>query len=189
VPTAPVAESALALTEGDPDMTRAASRFLDAWLVRKDASAAFAMVSADAYACYNAFRPDDEAEASSSEEAARLLQERMRAMADWVGPAKSLEEVLVPAVPHHPALRLVKHDSPAFTVIALPDVLGEALACAGAAAAFTPWVDLSGTPAYGRYYAASARLRRAGEDAAVLWTVWAERTNRWQVVSYRVLSP
>jgi hypothetical protein len=186
---APVAGPAVELTEGDPDMIRAASDFLDAWLVRKDAAAAFATLSAETYACYNAFRPDEEAEAASTEEAARLLQERMRALADWVGPAKGLEDLLVRAEPHHPGLRLVKHDSPAFTVIALPDVLGDALACAGAAAALTPWVDLSGKSAYGRYYAASTRLRRAGEDAAVLWTVWAERASRWQVVSYRVLSP
>ena len=41
----------------------------------------------------------------------------------------------------------------------------------------------------GRFYAISLRLKRAGEEAAVLLMVWARQGQEWRIVSYLVITP
>jgi hypothetical protein len=182
-------EPALATSPGDPAMTRSARAFLDAWFVARDTQAAFRYLSPDSYACYDVFRSDDLPAAVSADEAGRLLQERMKAVAGLAGPATRLEDVLVPVAPHHPGLRLVTHDSSAFTLISLPDAMGAGLDCRNLAPGEIPWVDLDGAQTYGNYYAASTRLRRGGDDGAVLWSVWARQGGVWKITSYLVVTP
>ena len=35
----------------------------------------------------------------------------------------------------------------------------------------------------------SLRIKRAGEEAAVLWMVWAKQGQDWKVVSYLAVTP
>jgi len=178
-----------ATVQGDPAMTRSAQNFLDAWFVRKDIETAFRFLSPESYACYDVFRSDDVPPAGSSDEAGRLIKERMTALAGWTPPATRLEDVLVPVEPQHADLRLVHHESTAFSVIALPEKMGAATECAHLTPGETPEIATGDTPKFGRYYATSTRLKRSGPDAGVLWLVWARQTGAWQVVSYLVLTP
>ena len=189
MPAAPEA-APLPVVEGDPDMRRAAADFLQAWYLRKDAAAAFRYVSPKSFPCYNVYRPENAPQAGSVEEAGKLIRERMKLLGDWAGTGKRLEDVLVAAEPHHPDLKLVKHDqAKAYAIVSVPDYMGAAADCAALKPGETPHVDHSGPKTHGSFYAASTRLRKAGEDAAVLWTLWAKQEKEWKVVSYLVVTP
>ena len=184
----PVAESAAPpTTQGDPEMTAAAESFLESWLLRKDTAAAMRFVAPPAYDCYNAFRSDDMPSAVGRDDAAKLIRDRMSAVADWAGKGDRLEDLLSPAEPHHLALRKVAHRSAAFTIVALPDAMRSVTDCSALEHGEAPYVDLTKAATYGRYYAVSMRLKRGGSDAAVLWTIWGRSEGAWRILSYRVL--
>lgn len=192
-PAAPEAatasEPALQVVDGDPSMTRAATEFLEAWYVRKDAAAAFSYLSPKCFPCYNVFRPENLPQASGPQEAGKLIRERMGAVAEWAGRG-ALEEVLVAVEPHHPDLKIVRHDrATAFSIVSVPDVMAASADCANLRPGELPHVEWKGSNTYGRHYAVSTRLKRAGEDAAVLWTLWSREGAQWRVVSYLVLTP
>ena len=42
---------------------------------------------------------------------------------------------------------------------------------------------------YGKYYAMSFRLAKAGEDSGVLWAVWTQNGSAWKLTAYTVLTP
>jgi hypothetical protein len=105
------AEPATPTIAGDPAMQQAARDFLQAWFVRKDLSAAFRYLSQASYACYNVYRTESAPLANSSAEAGRLIQEQMKLLGDFAGSGSTLEDLLTAAEPHHPDLRLVKHDA------------------------------------------------------------------------------
>jgi len=84
----------------------------------------------------------------------------------------------------------VKHDgAAAYAIVALPDEMAAAIDCSALKRGETPKVARPGTPTYGRFYAVSLRLKRAGPEAAVLWTVWARQGEDWKIVSYVVIAP
>ena len=208
LPSAPPAEpvaarSALPVVEGDPNLLRAVADFYNAWLVQKDHAAAFRQLSPQSYSCYNAFRIEDAPPTATQEEGGRRILDGMRRAAELVGPATRLEDLINGVEPHHPDLRLVKHESAAaFTIAAIPDAMGAALACDRLKPGVAPRPDRDGLKEYGTFYAASTRFTRAGADGAVLWTVWAKSGSTstptrkvrasgapaWQVVSYLVIA-
>jgi len=190
-PAQPVAsEEALPVVNGDPGMKKAVKDFLEAWYLRKDAAAAFRYLSPRCFPCYNVYRPENEPQANSTEEAGNLIRERMKLLGDWAGTGNSLADLLVAAEPHHPDLKMVKHDQAgAFSIISLPDSMAAAIDCAQLAHGEIPKLNLSGAKRYGTYYASSIRLKRAGDEAAVLWTLWAKSGREWKVVSYLVVTP
>jgi len=187
-PAAP--EPAALAIDGDPAMTRAARDFLQAWFVRKDPAAAFRYLSPKTFACYNVYRPEEAPRAGSPAEAARLIEERMKFLADWAGTGSRLEDILTAAEPNHPDLEPVKHDdAAAYALVAVPDAMGTAADCAPLKLGDTPPFSGKDPPTYGRFYAISLRLKRAGPEAGVLWTVWAKEGQDWKVVSYLVIAP
>jgi hypothetical protein len=188
-PTPEAAEPATPTIDGDPAMERATRDFLQAWFVRKDSAAAFRYLSPTSFTCYNVYRPDDTLPASSPAEAGRLIQERMKLLGDWAGTG-SLEEILIAAEPHHPDLKLVRHDDAAtYSIVAVPDSVATAVDCAQLKPGETPRLDREKPGTYGQFYAVSLRLRRGGEEAAVLWTVWARQGVDWKIVSYLLITP
>jgi hypothetical protein len=183
------ATPALPVVRGDPAMNRAAKGFLEAWFLRKDAVAVSRYLSPKCYPCYNVYRPEEAPAAGSPDEAGKLLRERIKLFADWVGPAKDLDEVLVAPEPHQQDLKLVKHDqSRAFAIVSLPESMGTAADCAQLRRGDPLPLDARGSMAHGRFYAVGARIKKGGEDAAVLWMVWA-KDPEWKVVSYHVITP
>jgi hypothetical protein len=171
-------------------MQQAARDFLQAWFVRKDPSAAFRYLSPASFACYNVYRTESAPLASSSAEAGRLIREQMKLLADFAGSGSTLEDMLIAAEPHHPDLRLVRHDdATTYSVAAVPDSMGTAADCARLKPGEPPRFDRESPPTYGRFYATSLRIKRAGEEAGVLWMVWARQGQDWKVVSYLAVTP
>lgn len=190
IPQAPSAEPALAVVEGAPSLKRAVAAFHEAWFQKKDVSAAFRYLSRSCYSCFNVFRPENLPAASSELEAGKILLDRMRAVADWVPAGKRLEDVLVAAEPHHQDLKLIRHgQEQAFSLVSVPDSMGLASKCANLKPGGAVPLDRPGALSYGRFFAAGARLKRAGPDAAVLWTVWSREGREWKIGSYLLLTP
>jgi len=134
--------------------------------------------------------PENLPQANSTEEAGKLILERMRILAGWAGAGKRLDEVLVAAEPNHPDLKIVKHgQEQAFSIVSVPDYMAAAADCAKLKPGETLRVDRPGLNTHGRLYAASTRLKKAGPDAAVLWTLWSRPAGGWKVVSYLVVAP
>jgi hypothetical protein len=184
------AEPATPTIDGDPAMQRATRDFLQAWFVRKDFAAAFRYLSQTSFTCYNVYRSENAPEASSPAEAGRLIQEQMKLLGDWAGTGSPLEEILIAAEPHHPDLKLVRHDDAAtYSIVAVPDSVASAIDCAQLKPGETPRFDREGPRTYGQFYAVSLRLRRGGEEAAVLWMVWAREGVDWKIVSYLPITP
>lgn len=189
-PATESAEPARAMVAGDPAMQRAAEDFLRAWFVRKDLSAASRHLAPASVTCYNVYRPDSAPQAGSPADARRLVQEQMKLLGDFAGGASRLEDIFIAVEPHHPDLKLVSHDAAAtYSIVAMPDSMGTALDCAQLKSGEPPTLDREGPQTYGRFYAVSLRLKRAGEEAAVLWLVWAKEGPDWKVVSYLPVTP
>jgi hypothetical protein len=103
---------------------------------------------------------------------------------------KKLEELIVAPMPVNPDVRLVKHgEEKAFVIASVPDYMAEAAMCAGK----TRGQDIEFKPGdqkiYGNYYALGFRLKDAGPEAAVLWTVWTKTESGWRIVTYAVITP
>jgi len=189
-PAAASAEPATPTIAGDPAMLQASRDFLEAWFVRKDSYAAFRYLSPASFACYNVYRTESAPLASSAADAGRLIQDQMKLLADFAGNGSTLADILIAVEPHHPDLRLVRHDgATSYAVVAVPDAMGTAADCARLKPGEPPRFDREGPPTYGRFYATSLRIKRAGEEAAVLWIVWARQDRSWKVVSYLVVTP
>lgn len=192
MPAAPLVESqALPVVAGDPAMIRAAAEFHDAWYLRKDGEAAFKHLSPRCYPCYNVFRPDEQPQAASVEEAGKLIGERMKLLGDWAGEGSRLEDLLVAVEPHHHDLKIVKHDRPAaFVIVALPGSMASQLDCSKLRRGESPPVEnASGAKSYGSHFATGFRLKRSGPDAAILWALWGREAGAWKVTSYAVMTP
>jgi hypothetical protein len=184
------AEPVLPVIDGNPDMLRAAGDFFDAWFMRKDAAAAFRHLSPASYSCYNVFRAADAAPATTRAQGGTLIVERMGALANWTGPATRLPELITGVEAHHPDLKLVKHaSSDAFTVVAIPDSMAIAAECHRLKPGVAPHFEREGEKTYGNFYAAAIRVKRAGPDGSVLWTVWGRSGPIWKVVSYLIVTP
>ena len=93
----------------DPTLVQAARGFLESWLIRKDYDAAFAFLSPKSYACYDLESRADEAPSSSPEEAGRKLRAGLETVGKALGNSRSLEAILAPAEPRHPAIRVMNH--------------------------------------------------------------------------------
>jgi hypothetical protein len=191
--TPPIAETAattLPVVDGDREMLSAAAGFFNTWFVGKDPAAAFRQLSPASYTCYNAFHAEGAPAAATRAEAGKRVLEGMTRASEWVGTATRLEELVTGTEAHHPDLKLVKHEaSSAFSVVAIPNSMGDAAECDRLKPGVVPRLDRDGPEEYGRFYAAGLRFNRAGADGAVLWTIWAREGRNWRVVSYLVIAP
>lgn len=183
-------EPPLPVIGGDPEMKLAARRFLEAWYLRRDSESAFRYLSPRCFPCYNIYRPEDAPLAKSADEAGKLIRERMSLLSGWAGTSERLEDMLIAMEPHHPDLKIVEHDqAKAFSIVSVPDHMGAAADCGKLKPGETPHFERSGPMTHGTFYAVSTRLKKAGPDAAVLWTVWAKHATQWRIVSYLVMTP
>jgi hypothetical protein len=191
--TPPIAETAattLPVVDGDREMLSAAAGFFNTWFVGKDPAAAFRQLSPASYTCYNAFHAEGAPAAATRAEAGKRVLEGMTRASEWVGTATRLEELVTGTEAHHPDLKLVKHEaSSAFSVVAIPNSMGDAAECDRLKPGVVPRLDRDGPEEYGRFYAAGLRFNRAGAHGAVLWTIWAREGRNWRVVSYLVIAP
>ncbi len=185
------AAPSLTVVAGDSQMVKAATQFLETWLVHGQVDQAFQQVSNRCYDCYNVYRDEGKPKAQSAEEAARLLRQGMEAIAQKVGNPKTLADGLEAPEPQHEDLKLVKHPAGnAFMIVSLPDYMAEAADCSRLSAAEQlRFVPPAGEKKYGNYYATGFRFRIAGPEASVLWLVWGKEQGSWKVLSYAVMTP
>jgi len=185
------AAPSLPVVAGDSQMVKAATQFLETWLVRDQVDQALQQVSGRCYDCYNLYRDEEQPGAQSREEAARFLRQGMESIAQKVGRLKTLADGLEAPEPQHEDLRLVKHPGgKAFVIVSLPDYMAEAVDCSSLSASDQiSFVPPPGEKKYGSYYATGFSFRIGGPDAGVLWLVWGKEQGTWKVLSYAVIAP
>ena len=172
-------------------MVGAATKFLNAWLVKRDLDAASGYLSAKCADCVKLNLDADKQQPGTAEDAQAQLKKALRRVTVTTGIVKHLDKAIVAAEPNHEDIKLVKHgNSSAFALVSIPDYMASALDCASRSAGERVKFNASaGGKTYGKYYAMGLRLVKAGEDSGVLWAVWAQEGAEWKVVSYTVLTP
>jgi hypothetical protein len=188
---APPPPSPTAYTEAPPQVVEAATKFLDAWLVKRDLDEASGYLSAKCAECARLNLDPDEKQPGTAGNAQALLKSALRRVTVTTGIVKHLDGAIVAAEPNHEDIKLVKHgNSKAFALASIPDYMASALDCGSRAVGEPIAFNASaGGKTYGKYYAMGLRLVKAGEDSGVLWAVWAHEGGGWKVVSYTVLTP
>ena len=177
--------------DGDKDLTRSATDFLNKWFVLGQPAEAFQYLSSRAYSCVNLYRDDDTPAPNGPDEAGKLIQAGMQKLVTVVGPVQKLDKAIEAPTVSHPDVRLVKHsNSNAFVLASVPDHMAAAAGCQDRKPGEELYVPEPATgKVYGNFYAAGFRLRKTLGDSSVLWTVWAKENNQWKLVSYFIMTP
>jgi hypothetical protein len=177
----------IAHVKADASFVDATRSFLEAWLIRKDYDVAFRYLSPTSYTCYDVMKAPDAPASTSPEDAGRQILAGMQRVGQWVGPARSLDEILSAPEPVHPQARVMDHRySRTFTLTSIPNALGDAVECqaSGGAQPTTP-VPLE----YGQAFVSILRFRTSGGEAAVLRLLWRKDQGAWKITSYAVDTP
>lgn len=180
----------LEYVDGDKDMVKATTDFLNLWLVKKDVNKAIQYIASDCLPCVNHYRPDDVPVANTeAEQRDRLLRGLTRIATETERVKKLGNAIVAPEVYHHD-LKMVKHaNSDAFAIVALPDSMGEATKCDRRKPDGEPDVRAGATGAYGNYYASGFSFDQGQENPAVFWIVWTRTSGSWKAISYVLITP
>lgn len=184
-------EAPLEQVAGDPEMIRAATEFMKDWFTRRKVDRAAQSISTKCYGCVEIYLPDEVPAPKDNAEARKTLLDGMKRVADSAGNPKNLSAAIAAADPHHSDMKLVKHaEEESFVIVAIPDEMAALVECSKRTR--DSEIDGSQYPAtaktYGNYYGTGFSLARGGEDASVLWIVWARENGQWKAVSYVILS-
>jgi hypothetical protein len=185
--TTPAPPVKLAHVKADASLVEVTRSFLEAWLIRKDYGVAFQYLSPKSYACYDVMKAPEAPASTSLEDAGRKILGGMQRTGQWVGPARSLDEILSAPEPVHPAARVMDHRySRTFTLTSIPNALGDAVECqASGHPQPTNPVPLE----YGQAFVSILRFRTSGGEAAVLRLLWRQDQGAWKITSYAVDTP
>jgi len=187
VPTAPP-EPKVVRIQADLPLVRAVRDFADTWLIRKDYDAAFKVLSARSYACYDLVRGPDAPASTSPDDAALKLRASLERVGQWVGPARDLEAIIEAAEPRHSSIRVM--DQPyakTFSITSFPAALGDAVECDARARGAVPPDPIP--LEYGDAFGMTFRFRTEGGAAPVLRLLWRKEGNAWRVRAYEVELP
>ena len=186
-PSTPPEDTKVVRINADSTLVQAARGFLESWLIRKDYDAAFAYLSPRSYACYNLETRAGEA-SSSPEDAGRKLRASLEASGERLGTSRSLEALLAPAEPVHPAVRVMNHPySRVFSVTSPPNAMADESECA---ARISGSRVSGGTPLeYGSGFGLNMRFKTLSGDTPVLRLLWRRENRDWRVTSYTVELP
>jgi hypothetical protein len=187
---APVAADDVTIThvKADAGFAAAAQEFLQAWLIKKDYAAAFRFLSPAAYACYDLMRDPAAAASTSPGDGGRKLRAGLERTGQLAGPARNLADILGPAEPVHPAVRVMDHaHSRAFTLISMPNAVGDAVECDARARGAIPPDPLP--LVYGKAFGLIVRFGAGAGGAPVLRMLWRNESGAWRVTSYDLELP
>jgi hypothetical protein len=174
--------------KADPSFTEAARTFLESWLIRKDYDAAFRVLSPASYACYDLERSPEAPAATSPEDAGRRVRQAIERVGTWVGTARTLDDVLVAPEPLHPSIRVMDHPySRTFSLMAVPNALGDAIECDARARGVNVPEPLP--LEYGNAFGMMLRFRTGAGDAPVLRLLWRKQESGWRITGYGVEAP
>ena len=169
------------------DIASTARAFLDAWLIKRDAEAAFAFLAPPAYACYDLNRRRRGEAPTPADESARRTK---AALADAITtmPRRPLERLIGPAEPVHPLIRALDHrDSKIYSLTSVPDAMADAADCAAILKGATLPADAA--PVYGTAVGLSFHFKNAAGETPVLQTLWRRQGGAWRLTAYRVDMP
>ncbi len=184
----PVAQ--LDYVDGDKEMIKAASDFLNLWLIKKNVNGAFAYVAAECLPCAKFYQADNRSAGLRGDRLQELLKKGMTEAAASVGKVRRLDEAVVPPQVHHQDLKLVKHsDENAFVIASIPEHWGEAAQCDRRNAEGDVEFSPKAAAGYGKYYASGFSLNQGKTSPAVLWIVWRRVDRAWKAVSYILVTP
>jgi hypothetical protein len=180
-----------AYTAAPIELVGAATKFLEAWLVKRDVDEASAYLSSKCGDCVKLNLAANEPQPRTAEDAQVQLKRALRRVTDTVGIVHRLDEAIVAPQPSHEDIKLVKHgNSNAFALASIPDYMASALDCGSRTVGEPVRFNASaGEKSYGKYYATGLRLAKAGEDSGVLWCVWSQEGGAWRITAYTVLTP
>src|SRR5262245_20788709 len=180
-----VPETRVTRVDADPALAQAARGFLESWLVRKDYDAAFAYVSSKAYACYDLERDRAAPPPSSIEDAGRKLRANLENAGKSLGDLKNLEQVLSPAEPIHPEIRVMNHRfARIFSLTSVPNALADVYECAARASGAV--LPDSWPPEYGAGSGMTVRFKTRSGDTPVLRLLWRKENGAWRITSYGI---
>lgn len=165
-------------TAGDPDFVRANGDFLDKWLVKHNYDGAMSYFSPDCDECVRL-----EAEKAVTDPRA-TLRNGLKEIVDTIRRAGSLTEIVKAADPSHTELRFIHHKyEPNFTLLSLPNSLGQYMECKTQASK-KPYAP-SRSSVYGTYFGTGLTLNVPG-DPPVLYLLWRKVGSEWKIVAFKV---
>jgi hypothetical protein len=172
----------------DLTLVRAATAFLEDWLVRKDYARAFAQLSPASYACYNLYRHPSAPPAGSDADAAGLLGEGMARVGAEAGKVLRLRDVITAADPVHPAVRAMRHaSSGTLSLVAYPDSFGQLVGCG--VSPDVPRFDPAAPQVYGNIFGMNVRFLTGAGEGPVMRTIWQRDAGQWRIASYHIEYP
>ena len=172
----------------DLTLARAATSFLEDWLVRKDYARAFAQLSPASYACYDQYRNPTAHPAASDADAAGLLREAMARAGAEAGKVSRLGDVVTAAEPVHPAIRVMRHaSSGTLSIVAYPDSFGQLVGC-GTPPDGTRF-DPAAPQVYGSIFGMNVRFLTGAGEGPVMRTLWQKDAGEWRITAYHIEYP
>jgi hypothetical protein len=186
----PVAADDVAITrvKADAGFATAAQGFLQTWLIKKDYDAAFRYLSPAAYACYDLARNPADPASTSPDDAGRKIRAGLERTGQLAGPARNLDAILVSAEPIHPAVRVMDHaHSRTFSLISIPNAIGDAVECDARARGAIPPDPLP--LEYGKAFGLTVRFGTGAGEAPVLRMLWRNENGAWRIRSYDLELP
>lgn len=178
-------------TTGDAAFLRASNDFLHTWLVKRDYTAAAGYLAANSYACADPSQPAQQLSATLAQ-ANSQLRDAMSTISSHLEPTQHINEVIEPADPDHPGLKLVDHpEQNAYTVVAVPDTMASLFLCEKESRShpYKPVDWEAQSLSYGKYYELLFEVRVPGEHPASLSFLWTKDQGQWKIVSYEMISP
>jgi hypothetical protein len=183
----PIASPAIARIPVDPTLAAAASGFLDSWLVRKQDDVAFDYLSPESYRCYDLERGASDASASA-DDAGRKLRAALASASASIGTGRKLEQLIEGVEPVLSSIRVMDHpDAKVFTLISVPDALGDAAECSARAGGST--IPDPMPLEYGKAFGTTMRFKTRAGDAPILRLLWRKLDGRWKITSYGIELP
>ena len=114
----------------------------------------------------------------------------MRQFGEFIGDIERLEDVLEAVVPWDHRVRVVEHDrSGAFTLIGVPNWVGETAGCEARIARDDARVDDGEDKGYGDVYITVIKVDTQAGEPAVLYLGWIKQAGEWSIFSYKVVEP
>jgi len=174
--------------KADAGFANAVHEFLQTWLIKKDYDTAFRSLSPATYSCYDLARNPADPPSTSLDDAARQIRAGLERTGQLAGPARNLAAILSPAEPIHPAVRALDHEhSRAFSLISMPNAIGDAVECEARARGAVPPDPLP--LAYGNAFGVLVRFGTGAGGAPVLRMLWRNENGAWRIRSYDLELP
>jgi hypothetical protein len=182
----PVTEAEPEQIAADPEAVRDVTSFYQSWIGKRDTVDAVRYTSKRLYQCLDA---------PSETEKAMKPAERIRKQLEMPLPRipnePSLSEMMsgVPSV--NELVRPVEHpNSMAFSIMAVPDQLGDSFLCGERHLAEKTLVLKPNDAKYGTYYLSDSQFHFGDdEESAAFQLLWTKEKDRWKIIAWAVEVP